>query len=197
MKARILVVDDEEDVRGFLASLLEDNDYSVETAEDGNQAWRLIEAQPPDLILMDIMLAGDLNGIEATRRLLEEAPRTRVLALSIHSEKRLVDEMLRAGAAGYLLKDSAPEELVRAVRALLRGESYVSAPLIGTLISSLRQTPSEQTPAPSPGVSSDGARAPGPPSAGTGKATTQSYRLALRDAPPISPAGCVHGDGRC
>jgi len=56
MKARILVVDDEEDIRGFLCSLLEDNDYAVDTAEDGNQAWRLINAQPPDLILLDLMM---------------------------------------------------------------------------------------------------------------------------------------------
>jgi CheY-like chemotaxis protein len=56
MRASILVVDDEEDVRGYLSSLLEDNGYAVETAEDGNQAWRLIEAQPPDLILLDLMM---------------------------------------------------------------------------------------------------------------------------------------------
>jgi CheY-like chemotaxis protein len=56
MAARILVVDDEEDVRGFLSSLLEDNGYLVETAEDGNQAWRIIQTHPPELILLDLMM---------------------------------------------------------------------------------------------------------------------------------------------
>ena len=194
----ILLVDDHPLMRKGLRALLE-GEPGLEVAgeaDDGEEAIVRARALSPDIVVMDVSMPR-LNGIEATRRLLEEAPRTRVLALSIHSEKRFVDEMLRAGAAGYLLKDSAPEELVRAVRALLRGESYLSAPLIGTLISSLRQTPSEQTPAPSPGRSPDGARAPDPPRAGTGEATTQapaiSAPLVLRTKlyPPTFPADMV------
>ncbi|MGB5299051.1 MAG: response regulator, partial [Thiogranum sp.] len=194
----ILLVDDHPLMRKGLRALLE-GEPGLEVAGeagDGEEAIEQVRTLSPDIVVMDVSMPR-LNGIEATRRLLEEAPRTRVLALSIHSEKRFVDEMLRAGAAGYLLKDSAPEELVRAVRALLRGESYVSAPLIGTLISSLRQTPSEQTPAPSPGLSPDGTRAPDPPPAGTGEATTQAPAISAPQVlrtklyPPTFPADMV------
>ncbi len=194
----ILLVDDHPLMRKGLRALI-DGEPGLEVAGeagDGEEAIEQARALSPNIVVMDVSMPR-LNGIEATRRLLEEAPRTRVLALSIHSEKRFVDEMLRAGAAGYLLKDSAPEELVRAVRALLRGESYVSAPLIGTLISSLRQTPSEQIPAPALGRSPDDARAPDPPWAGTGEATTQvpalSAPLVLRTKlyPPTFPADMV------
>ena len=122
----ILLVDDHPLMRKGLRALLE-GEPGLEVAgeaDDGEEAIVRARALSPDIVVMDVSMPR-LNGIEATRRLLEEAPRTRVLALSIHSEKRFVDEMLRAGAAGYLLKDSAPEELVRAVRALLRGESYL------------------------------------------------------------------------
>ena len=206
----ILLVDDHPLMRKGLRALI-DGEPGLEVAgeaSDGEEAIEQARALAPDIVVMDVSMPR-LNGIEATRRLLEEAPRTKVLALSIHSESRFVDEMLRAGAAGYVLKDSAPEELVRAVRALLRGESYVSAPLIDTLISSLRQTPSEQTPAPDPSWSSDGVRAPDPSragsgagsgagtGAGTGEATTQvpalSAPLVLRTKlyPPTFPADMV------
>jgi DNA-binding NarL/FixJ family response regulator len=83
---------------------------------------------------MDITMPR-LDGIEATRGILEESPETKVIALSIHGGKRFVEGMLQAGAAGYVLKDSVPEELVDAVRTVLRGETYMSPEVTGLVVS--------------------------------------------------------------
>jgi LuxR family maltose regulon positive regulatory protein len=93
---------------------------------------------------MDISMPN-INGIEATRRILVEAPETRIIALSIHAKKRFVDEMLRAGARAYILKDSVPEELVRAIHSVMRGESFLSAPILGTVVSGYRE-PTDEAP---------------------------------------------------
>jgi hypothetical protein len=77
----------------------------------------------------------NMSGIEATRRILAEAPDTRIIALSIHAEQRFVDEMLQAGARAYLLKESVPEELIEAIHSVMRGESFLSAPILGTVVS--------------------------------------------------------------
>jgi len=98
----------------------------------------------PDVTIMDISMPN-INGIEATRRILTEAPETRIIALSIHSEKRFVDEMLRAGARAYLLKDSVPEELIHAIHSVMRGESFLSAPILGTVVSGHRE-PTDEAP---------------------------------------------------
>jgi len=88
----------------------------------------------PDVVIMDITMPH-LDGIEATRGILTESPETKVIALSIHGGKRFVENMLQAGAAGYVLKDSVPEELVDAVRTVLRGEKYLSASVTGLVVS--------------------------------------------------------------
>jgi DNA-binding NarL/FixJ family response regulator len=97
----------------------------VGEAADGHEALRLSEAHRPDVLLMDIGMPG-LNGVEAAARLTREGPRPRVVILSMHTGEEHVLRAIRAGAAGYLLKDANPAELEAAVRAVARGEIYLS-----------------------------------------------------------------------
>ncbi len=97
----------------------------VGEAGNGREAVELAGTLQPDVIVMDVAMP-ELNGIEATRRLADTAPRTRVLALSMHKDSVYVREILRAGARGYLLKDSIASDLLAAVRAVARGEGYLS-----------------------------------------------------------------------
>jgi len=97
----------------------------VGEAGNGREAVELAGTLQPDVIVMDVAMP-ELNGIEATRRLADTSPRTRVLALSMHKDSVYVREILRAGARGYLLKDSIASDLLAAVRAVARGEGYLS-----------------------------------------------------------------------
>lgn len=146
--ASILLVDDHPLMRKGLRALLESEAgiFICGEATDGEQAIEKARSLAPDVIIMDISMPR-LNGIEATRRILKDLPETRVIALSIHSEQRFVDEMLHSGAAGYLLKDSVPEELVRAIQAVLRGEAFLSAAITGTLIDAYTQRDADKVPA--------------------------------------------------
>jgi two-component system response regulator NreC len=122
-------------VRECLRDLLvrqEDLDVVAE-AENGVEAVELARELVPDVAVVDINMP-DLNGVEATRRMLSEGSGTKVLALSMHSRKLYIVEMLKAGASGYLLKDCAFEELVDAVRAVAAGGTYLS-PAIAGLVS--------------------------------------------------------------
>ena len=98
----------------------------VGEAGDGRTAIDLVKQLTPDVVVMDINMP-DVDGIEATRQIVADFPDSRVLALSIHGDERLVEEMLAAGALGYLIKESAPEELLRGIRAVAHGEIYLSA----------------------------------------------------------------------
>ena len=93
----------------------------VGEAANGREAVELATSLRPDLVVMDVTMP-ELNGIEATRRICEANPRIRVLALSMHKDGVYVREILRAGANGYLLKDSGESDLLSAVRAVVRGE---------------------------------------------------------------------------
>jgi DNA-binding NarL/FixJ family response regulator len=97
----------------------------VEAAENGRMAVRLAQKLLPEVVVMDIGMP-DLNGIEATRQILADNPKVKVIALSMHSAKRFVVEMLKAGASGYLLKDCAFEELALAIRTVITNKVYVS-----------------------------------------------------------------------
>ena len=142
--AMVLLVDDHPLVRKGLRTLLESeaNLAVVGEASDGAKAIDQVKALSPDVIVMDISMPN-LNGIEATRSILAQAPDTRIVALSIHSEKRFVDDMLQAGAMGYVLKDSVPEELVRAIHAVLRGEAFLSAAVLGAVVAGYRKSDDE------------------------------------------------------
>lgn len=127
---RVLLVDDHALVRRGLRELL-DRMESVEVvgeAGDGREAVELTFRLEPHLVLMDLVMP-ELNGIEATRRVLRERPETRVLALSIHTDEPRVHEAIEAGARGYLPKEADPSELPRAIDALCRGKRYISPTL--------------------------------------------------------------------
>src|SRR5579875_224089 len=124
---RILLADDHWLVRASLSSLLDDFSGIAVVAEagDGREALELIARHHPDLVLMDISMAG-LNGLEATRRIRKEHPQVRVIVLSMHTSEQYVLQALRAGAAGYVLKGSAPRELELAIESVARGEIFLS-----------------------------------------------------------------------
>jgi len=97
----------------------------VGEAANGREAIALADELKPDVVVMDVAMP-ELNGIEATRRIAQADSHARVLALSMHKDSVYVREVLRAGARGYLLKDSGPNDLVSAVRSVARGEGYLS-----------------------------------------------------------------------
>lgn len=127
MPIRMLLADDHKLFRDGLSTLfgnLRDIEI-VGEASSGPEALRLAREVAPDIILMDISMP-ELNGIEVTRQVLVDHPSIRIIILSMHSDRRYVTEALRAGAAGYLLKDTAFEELVGAVRDVLQGRIRLS-----------------------------------------------------------------------
>jgi DNA-binding NarL/FixJ family response regulator len=102
-------------------------------ARNGREALRLFRQLNPDVIIMDITMP-DLNGIDAARQILQENPRVKVVALSIHSDKHFVDGMLRAGVKGYLLKDCVSEELIQCIHAVSSGRIYLSPAITPMII---------------------------------------------------------------
>ena len=135
MAVRIVLADDHCLVREGLRMILQsDPEFQVVgEAESGRTAVELAAELKPDLVIMDISMK-DLNGIEATRQIRAGCPETRVIGLSMHTDDRNVLRMLEAGAAGYLLKSAAGEELVRAVRAVASGHDYLSPDIAGVLV---------------------------------------------------------------
>jgi len=139
-KIRILLADDHALVRqGFRRILEAEPDMEiVGEADNGRETVALAEKLRPDVIVMDVGMP-ELNGIEATRRLSESLPRTSVLALSMHKDSVYVREILRAGARGYLLKDAFDRDLLLAVRAVARGEAYLSPAVSEVVLSDYRR----------------------------------------------------------
>jgi two-component system, NarL family, response regulator LiaR len=124
---RVLLADDHRLVREGIRALLEAQDAVEVVAEtgDGREALELIERHGPDVVLLDITIPG-LNGLEVAARVREQSPSTKVVILSMHAGELVVAQALRAGVAGYLLKDSAAAELTLALAAVSRGERYLS-----------------------------------------------------------------------
>ena len=135
MGVRVLIADDHRIVRDGLRSLIaEEQDMSVVgEAENGRAAVELAQELSPDVVIMDVSMPG-LNGLEATRQIRKAVPAPRVIALSMHADRRFVTGMLSAGASGYLLKDCAFEELVRAIRAVASGQTYLSPGVAGAVV---------------------------------------------------------------
>jgi len=135
MSIRIFLADDHKIVREGLHTLLsKQTDMEVVgEADTGLIAVQLIKKLLPDVVVMDIAMP-ELNGVEATRQIVAEFPSIRVVALSMHSDKRFVVEMLKAGASGYLLKDCAFEELTKAIRAVVMNRIYLSPHLAEFMI---------------------------------------------------------------
>ena len=131
---KVLLADDHRLIREGLRALLEQAGVEVVgEAADGHEAIACVKQLRPDVVVIDIAMPG-LNGIDATKRLKTEAPLVKVLALSMNSDRRYVLAMLHAGAAGYLLKNSASDELVTALGAVLRGETYLSPAIPGDVL---------------------------------------------------------------
>ncbi len=127
MTIRILIADDHQIVREGLRNLLErEPDMRVVAeADDGRATVRMVREISPEVVIMDVAMP-DLNGIEATRQILAEFPKIKVIALSMYADQRFVLNMLKAGASGYLLKDCAFEELARAIRLVMSHKTYLS-----------------------------------------------------------------------
>jgi DNA-binding NarL/FixJ family response regulator len=137
---RVLLADDHAMVRkGFRLILESQPDMEIAgEAGNGREAVELAERLHPDVVVMDVAMP-ELNGIEATRRLASSSPHTRVLALSMHKDSVYVREILRAGARGYLLKDSIDTDLISAVRAVARGDGYISPGVSDAVLSDYRR----------------------------------------------------------
>jgi DNA-binding NarL/FixJ family response regulator len=146
MSIRVILADDHRIVREGLRSLLEkEKDIEVVgEAENGQTAVRLARRLNPDVVVMDISMP-DLNGMEAAQRICAEAGRTKVIGLSMHSDRRFVTRMLKAGAAGYLLKDSAFETLAEAIRTVIAGRKYLSPSIGEGIIDDYIQHPDPST----------------------------------------------------
>lgn len=137
---KILLADDHTIVRQGLKLIISSHAelQVIGEAANGREVLELAEKLKPDVILMDVAMP-ELNGIEATRRLHEVSPRTKVLVLSMHKEGVYVREILKAGARGYILKDAIDTELISAIQSVARGDGYISPAVSGTLLSDYRQ----------------------------------------------------------
>ncbi len=135
MEIKILLADDHKLFRQGLRTLLEkQSDMTViGEANNGILTVELSEKLSPDVIIMDVSMPG-MNGIEATRKIISHNSGSRIIALSMHADKRFITEMLKNGAYGYLLKDSAFEELSLAIRTVMRNQTYLSSAITDIVI---------------------------------------------------------------
>ncbi len=144
MSIRIIVADDHTIVRHGLTRLLQqESDVEVVAqAQNGHATVELARELSPDIIVMDVGMP-DLNGIDATQQILRENPEIKVLALSMHSGRKFVVAMLKAGASGYLLKDCALEELTTALQTVMSGKIYLSPAITDIVVDSYVRQPAE------------------------------------------------------
>ena len=136
MSIRILVADDHGIVREGLCSLLKkQTDMKiVGEATDGRKALELVRELTPDIVVMDITMPS-LNGVDATRQIIQESPKVKVIALSMHSSNMFVADMIKAGASGYLLKDCLFNELAEAIQVVYKGGIYLSPEVVSVVVS--------------------------------------------------------------
>ena len=139
-RTTVLLVDDHAVVRqGFRMIISAESDFEViGEAANGREAVSLAEQLQPDIVLMDVSMP-ELNGIEATRRIVTIAPRARILALRMHRDSVYVREILRAGASGYLLKEAGDHDLLTAIRAIAQGQGYLSPAVSDAVLNDYRK----------------------------------------------------------
>jgi DNA-binding NarL/FixJ family response regulator len=149
MSIKIILADDHKIMREGLRTLL-DNQPDMEIvaeAGDGRATVELARKLSPDLIVMDTVMP-DLNGIEATRKIMAENPAIKIIALSMHSDRQFVIEMLKAGAMGYMLKDCAFDELVYAINSVVNGHVYLSPKITTIVLKELIRNSTKEKPSP-------------------------------------------------
>jgi two-component system, NarL family, invasion response regulator UvrY len=145
---KVVVVDDHAVVREGLKRIISENSGMTVSGEasDGDEALRVVHSAPCDVVLLDITMPVK-NGLDVLKELHSQSPRLPVLVLSMHAEDQYAIRMLRAGAAGYLTKESAPVKLIQAIRKVVRGGKYISQTLAEKLAVDLddnsRKTPHE------------------------------------------------------
>ena len=135
MSIKVLIVDDHQIMREGLRYMFEkESDIEViSEAENGRQALQMATKMNPDVIIMDINMP-DMNGTEATKRILKDAPWIKIVALSMHSDRVFVAEMLKAGAYGYLLKDCSRNDILNAIRAVYKNKRYLGPEITGIVL---------------------------------------------------------------
>jgi DNA-binding NarL/FixJ family response regulator len=138
MGIKILLADDHKMIRTSLGRLLEEemNFEIIGEADNGRETVKLAKDLTPDIIIMDIGMP-ELNGIEATKQIVQISKKIKVIALSMHSDKMFVTGMFKAGASGYLLKDSAFDELIDAIKTVVDNKIYLSKEITGIVVSEL------------------------------------------------------------
>ena len=146
-RVQILLADDHQLMREGLSALLShqaDIDV-VAHANNGREAVQLTEKHSPDVVVMDVSMP-DLNGIDATRQIISRSPGTKVIALSMHSDRQFVAEMFRAGASGYLLKDAAFDQLASAIRTVAHDETFIAPAISGLDLEEFKVRESQSEP---------------------------------------------------
>jgi two-component system response regulator NreC len=135
MSIRVILADDHTIVRHGLTRLIgqQEDMEVIAQAADGHSTVELTRELSPDMVIMDIGMP-DLNGIDATRQIVRDFPNVKVIGLSMHSGKKFVIEMFKAGASGYLLKDCAVEELTTAIKTVAAGKIYLSPSITDVVI---------------------------------------------------------------
>jgi len=147
---RVLIADDHALVRSGMRLILANIEPAAQVLEavDGREAIAIARRETPELCLLDISMPG-LNGIDAIPQMLQASPNTRILVVSMHTDRHFVSEALRAGAQGYLLKDAAVDELADAIRSVRQGRPFLSAQLADALLHDfVRQLPAADSPRP-------------------------------------------------
>lgn len=135
MKIKIVLADDHNVIREGLRLLLDcESDMEIlAEADNGRTAVSAAKKLHPDIVVMDVSMP-DLNGMEASRKIIAEVPGVKVLALSMYSDKRFVEGMFKAGVSGYILKNCVARELISAIRFVAKGEIYISPKIAGTVV---------------------------------------------------------------
>lgn len=147
MEINILLADDHKILRDGLRNVIEKvgNLKVIAEAQDGREAVKLCAELKPDVVIMDVSMPG-LNGVEATQQIVHENPDIKIIALSMHSNKRFITGMFKAGAYGYLLKDSDSDELITAIKTVARNQKYVSQKISSIILNEFMSTlPEEET----------------------------------------------------
>ncbi len=138
MEIKIVLADDHKILRDGLRNIIEKvtNFKVIGEADNGREALKICSELKPDIVIMDVAMP-ELNGIEATRQIVQENPECKVIALSMHSDKRFITGMFKAGAFGYMLKDSASNDLIKAIKTVSANQKYVCTKISGIILNEL------------------------------------------------------------